>query len=268
MAAKTHCKHGHMLTAANVYTRPNGERACRACREASRRANRPIKPRLGRLFNYNFPRIRFCRRNHAIVGENFAIEKKSVVCRDCRIIDAKIRRKSGNLKETTVRRVIAALESGMTLSNIEGRRGDMKIGGNMIDTGRLKIFCAQQPKLGKRILALAERNRFAAIKASNHRRLIVSPAIIRTADDIMEVISAAVPPYLSKDHRDDVIQNIWMAVLERKLKRGEIKARACEFIRSEYRTSHNAWGPRSLDVPIYLDSNTTLLDTLTRGLWD
>jgi hypothetical protein len=39
-------------------------------------------------------------------------------------------------------------------------------------------------------------------------------------------------------------------------------------VRAEYKDSHNAWGPRSLDVPIYLDSNTTLVETISRGLWD
>jgi hypothetical protein len=60
----------------------------------------------------------------------------------------------------------------------------------------------------------------------------------------------------------------WLAVIERRLKRSEIASRACEFIRAEYQANYNAWGTRSLDVPIWIDGNTTLLDTLTRGLWD
>ena len=30
-------------------------------------------------------------------------------------------------------------------------------------------------------------------------------------------------------------------------------------IRAEYKNNHSAWGPRSLDLPIYLDGNTTLM---------
>jgi hypothetical protein len=40
---------------------------------------------------------------------------------------------------------------------------------------------------------------------------------------------------------------------------------------TEYKNNHSAWGPRSLDVPIYLDGDTMLLDTLasgSSGLWD
>jgi hypothetical protein len=77
-----------------------------------------------------------------------------------------------------------------------------------------------------------------------------------------------VPRHLPKDHRVDVIQNIWLDVLQGRMKRHEIAARTHQYVRSEYRMNHNAWGTRSLDVPIYLEGNTTLLDTLTRGLWD
>jgi hypothetical protein len=76
---------------------------------------------------------------------------------------------------------------------------------------------------------------------------------------------------LPRDQRDDAIQNIWMAMLEGRLKRREIASRANEFIRAEHKSSHNAWGARSLDVPVWIDSNTTLLDTLasgSSGLWD
>jgi HNH endonuclease len=39
-ANKTHCKQGHPLSGENLYTAPDGERGCRACRnEAARRYN-------------------------------------------------------------------------------------------------------------------------------------------------------------------------------------------------------------------------------------
>lgn len=65
-----------------------------------------------------------------------------------------------------------------------------------------------------------------------------------------------------------MIQNIWLDVLRGRLKRQDIAPRAGKYVRAEYKVNHNAWGPRSLDVPIYLDGKTNLLDTLTRGLWD
>jgi hypothetical protein len=52
------------------------------------------------------------------------------------------------------------------------------------------------------------------------------------------------------------------------LEAGDIPTQAHKFVRAEYQSNHNAWGPRSLDVPIYLDSSTTLIETVTSGLWD
>jgi hypothetical protein len=45
---RTHCSHGHELTAANVYVRPDGSRECRICkRAAARRHPSKHKPRGG-----------------------------------------------------------------------------------------------------------------------------------------------------------------------------------------------------------------------------
>jgi hypothetical protein len=118
---------------------------------------------------------------------------------------------------------------------------------------------------------LAEKNRVNAMAERNSQRNLITtanPSIVRASNDIMDVISAAVPRHLPRDLRDDAIQNIWMAVLEGRLKRSEIATRAHKFVRAEYQNNHNAWGPRSLDVPICLDSSTTLIETVTSGLWD
>lgn len=37
--AKTHCRNGHPYSGENLYTYPNGERACRTCQRASSRAH-------------------------------------------------------------------------------------------------------------------------------------------------------------------------------------------------------------------------------------
>ena len=100
----------------------------------------------------------------------------------------------------------------------------------------------------------------------------IEPSIVRASDCIMDLISAAVPRHLPQDLRDDVVQNIWMAVLEGRLKQSEIAFRALEFIYAEYKDSHNAWGTRSLDARLSIESDATLLDRLSTedgtGYWD
>jgi hypothetical protein len=117
---------------------------------------------------------------------------------------------------------------------------------------RLKIFCDNNPKIGGLIRRLAEKNRIA-VKSAPRGAIVVAPAVIRASGDIMDEIAAAVPRHLPRDLRDDVVQNIWLAVTEGGLKRSEIALRTRAFVRAEYRNNHNAWGPRSLDVPLWID---------------
>jgi hypothetical protein len=98
--------------------------------------------------------------------------------------------------------------------------------------------------------------------------VITSPSLVRAGEDIFDRISLLVPQNLAGDMRDDLIQNIWMAVREGRLLPNDIVGRIDSYVRREYRDNHNAWGPRSLDAPTYVDSNTTLIETITHGLWD
>jgi hypothetical protein len=226
---------------------------------------------LGFLPNYNFPKIRFCWRGHAIIDGNIRRNGSWLRCRTCRLELEKKSNKSGNLQEKTVRKVLEALRTGRTWSSLAGHRGDAYIPkSKVVDIVRLKIFCDNNPKIGRVIRRLAEKNRIAGMSAPKGS-MVAAPAILRDACDVMDEIEAAVPRHLPRDLRDDVVQNIWLAVTERSLKREDIPKRTHEFIRAEYKNNHNAWGPRSLDVPLWIDSNTTLLDTLasgSSGLWD
>jgi hypothetical protein len=176
--------------------------------------------------------------------------------------------------ECSVRRLIEAAQSGQTINNIcYGRRGRRRVkvpGLFIVHREQLNTLATVSPPLGKRLFRMFQRNETSArIEGAKSRRVHAAPSIIRATCDIMREIEAAVLPFkLPKDHRDDAIQNMWLDALQGKLRRSEIAARAHEYVRAEYRSNHNTWGDRSLDVPIYLDSNTTLLDTLTRGLWD
>ena len=260
---KTHCKRGHEMTSANTYTQPRlGYTECVNCRKGRRLALREAKPLqktpglvtnrsfgvIGRfVLNYNFPKIKFCSKGHAIVGDNIAFSSREIRCRTCALKGALRNRENGRLAEDVIRNVLQGLRDGKTLSNLAGFRGDKYIGGKIVDTQRLSRFCDENPRMGKHIRSLAERNRINTLAENNRTKARGQPhlvtAIVR-ASNIMDVISAAVPRHLPRDLRDDAIQNIWLAIFEGRLKRSEIAARAHEFVRAEYKINHNAWGPR------------------------
>jgi hypothetical protein len=111
--------------------------------------------------NFNFPRIKFCRRGHAIVGNNIVIEKRIIRCRTCGKLAHKNSVKSGNVGEQIIRRVMEELRSGKTMAAITGRRGGRYIGGGIIQNSRLDAFCNKNPRIGKTIRGLSVQNAVA-----------------------------------------------------------------------------------------------------------
>jgi hypothetical protein len=124
---KAHCRSGHALADANLYM-DKGNLRCRTCRKArhekwSKEKRRP-KALAGTLdnqstmgargnrtgANYNFPKIRFCRLGHAIIGANIAIEIDFIRCRTCAQMKDRRRTKNGKLAEDVIRNVLLGLK--------------------------------------------------------------------------------------------------------------------------------------------------------------
>jgi hypothetical protein len=78
-----------------------------------------------------------------------------------------------------------------------------------------------------------------------------------------------VPYQLPLDVRDDVIQSIFLAILEGSLQRDQVKDRVKDYIRAHYREAnrHGAgkYGMVSLDAPI---RDLRLIDRITQNNWD
>jgi hypothetical protein len=83
---------------------------------------------------------------------------------------------------------------------------------------------------------------------------------------LLDRINAVVPRHLSRDHRDDVIGEMALAVYEGRLDEADLQRRAREFVNAGYRRDHDPWGDVSLDTPI---PGTDLLriNTISEGLW-
>jgi hypothetical protein len=221
---------------------------------------------MGALPDYNFPKIKFCVRGHALVGSNFYIEKTQVRCRACRGLVK--RRPNGNLREDVIRAVLLGLEEGKTMSGLTGLKNKKYVGGKVVDHTRLRLFCAANPALGKRIKALGEKNRIAAFR--RRARVMAAPALLRNnGTDAFDAIQRATS-HLWDGERADVMSLMFVAVAEGRLKIADACARLGEFVKA-HRYRPRVFGDSSLDKPLWIDSNATLLDTLasgSSGLWD
>lgn len=84
---------------------------------------------------------------------------------------------------------------------------------------------------------------------------------------LLDRINAVVPRHLPRDHRDDVIAEMVLAIYEGKLEEIDIGRRVREFVNAGYRRDHDRYGPVSLDQPIYEDSPIRLIDKISTGMW-
>jgi hypothetical protein len=83
----------------------------------------------------------------------------------------------------------------------------------------------------------------------------------------MERLVALLPKNLARDHRDDLIGDIAMAVFEGRVLETGLEAHVRMLVRRSFKADHDRWGTISLDVPIFGDGTITLGDTVTTGLW-
>jgi hypothetical protein len=73
---------------------------------------------------------------------------------------------------------------------------------------------------------------------------------------------------LARDHRDDLIGEIALAVFSGRIPEADLDAHVRILVRHSFKADHDQWSQiDSLDVPLYEDSSVTLGDTVTRGLW-
>jgi hypothetical protein len=83
-----------------------------------------------------------------------------------------------------------------------------------------------------------------------------------------------IPRHLPEDVRDEIVQSIFLAILEKRLRFDDVRTRIGEFV-----TAHNRMFPTqyakfgdsplvSLDEVLFDDGATTRGDTITRGFWD
>lgn len=100
-------------------------------------------------------------------------------------------------------------------------------------------------------------------------KIVLAPSFNPTLTpdhELLVAIRNAVPRWLTRDMRDDVVGEMLLAVIEGRVSRDAIGAAVRQFVNHSYRLDHNRWGALSLDEPI---PGTTIrrIDTITEGLW-
>lgn len=134
--------------------------------------------------------------------------------------------------------------------------------GSMFRWQAIRTF---DPRIGKRMDAI-----IAAARAQRKAALIkpARPAILRlNTVDLLDRINSLVPRGLARDQRMDIISDMTEAVLSGRLQPDQLAQNVTRFVRANFQSDHNKFGPLSLDMPAFRDGETPLIESIVTGLW-
>lgn len=225
------CPSGHAMEGDNLRLNKRGDRICRTCHRAAQVRWRKAHPEQRR-----------------------SLKKASEAAR----------RKSGNLRYGYSR---ICITKTVTRDHVEQMFEAVREHGRVsaiypvLGKWKARAFLYFNPKIGA-----------ALHKARGTvRRAKKAPAIsLRNPDRVarlVERIKAAVPIYLQRDMRDDIISEITLAVIEGRIRASALDQHIKKFVNASFRDDHNKYGPLSLDMPAFEDGTTPLVETISQGLW-
>jgi hypothetical protein len=95
----------------------------------------------------------------------------------------------------------------------------------------------------------------------------LSAALRFPVGSLLDRINAVIPQHLSRDHRDDVIGEMALAVYEGFLLEADIERRFREFVNIGYRRDHDSFGSVSLDTPLFDGTDLRRIDLVSESVW-
>jgi hypothetical protein len=235
------CPNGHAVEGDNARVDSRGSRICVACSRAQRKAWRERNPQKSALH------IRASRHRGRVRGNIRNGYYK------------------GNIERTVTREHVAQV--------LEMVREHGTIAGAFPILGQSKTRALMffRPKLRVAI------DKIKADFAKRKSVITAVPAVTRiytqrspaSAQRIMQLIGSTIPPWVARDHRDDVAADMLEAWWSGRLLERDIASCAKLFINSRFKIDHNKWGTVSLDAPLTAETTKTLGDILPadRQIW-
>jgi hypothetical protein len=213
-----------------------------------------------------------CKRGHLLSGENLGIKNlgpKRAPTRFCRTCNREQANFGGVIKPEVVIKVKELLLRGVPVGHIQSSsRGSKHY---TVSAQTLTRYRRENPDFNLFVIdATKDNQRLSQVR--RYQRL-KSAAAREQANDYY-TIRGMVPTYLPDHVRDDITQDVMIAMLEGSLALSDVRQRIGKFV-----TDHNRLFPTkfakfgdsplvSLDQVLFDDGNTTRGDTVSRGLWD
>jgi hypothetical protein len=210
-----------------------------------------------------------CKHGHPLSGDNLYLAplRNERKCRTC----VRLRQSAPKPPDRAqIERATAALIAGQTINQIcWGKVGIKKVSKPILNFGKLKLHRRLNPDFDQFVLDMTKDN---TSRGPILRRQRARTAAIRQERNDYHKIRAMLPANFPD--RDDVVSDIFQALLSGSLQRDQVGARVQHYIAQHNRsfsTQYPKFGGqrlRSLDAPLFIEGAGTLGDRISRGLWD
>jgi hypothetical protein len=187
-------------------------------------------------------------------------------CTICASARAKL---GGVLTRLQLNKIKAALDEGTPISHFTGGGRP----GYIVKHRTFLRYRNEHPEFNIFVLEAMKDNNSRGQKQRFQLQRMVSGGRIQQVNDFHS-IAAMVPRDLPADMRDEIVQSVFLAILEKRLRFDDVSKRIREFV-----TAHNRMFPTkfakfgdspliSLDEVTFEDGTATRSDSVSRGLWD
>ncbi len=233
--------------------------------EAYRTAIANSKRRNREAIDRRVAKLTHCKRGHALSGSNiilvFRDDGVRRSCRACKFITSRAVRP---LTTDEVERAKSLLQAGVGISKLYGAKGFY-----VANRASINHRCSIDPVFDK--IVAAAKSRLIALPDPHAHDNSAFLSACGSAD--FEQIRRLVPSYLPSHERDDIAQDVMVALLEGRITRAGIPAHLRKFM-----TIHNRMFPPgfakigkarvvSLDEPLIDGGKATRSDFVSEGLW-
>jgi hypothetical protein len=224
---------------------------------------------LGRGFR--FTNMTRCKHGHSLADAYVSWQQGGYIKRDCRTCVDIRHRRGGIVKPEVITQITSALRNGATTSQIchgrpkGGGRVDRSL--KMVDAAAFYRYRRENPDFDRFVVE-------AINSRISYRDTLKPPGTFRydwhPSDPT--AIAAMLPDSFAG--KDDVLQSIFLALIEGQLDRSQIQKHLRHFVSGYHRqhpTKFAKFGNSllvSLDEVLFDDGRTTRGDNVSRGLWD
>jgi hypothetical protein len=152
-------------------------------------------------------------------------------------------------KEAEAKRILAEKAETATRQRARAERNNAQ---------RKRKWAAEAPARAARAAARAAEKLAAKRQKDAQDKAISRPF----SDPVYARIASAVPRWVSPSLREDVISEIYIAVIDGEMSVDAIEANATRFTNAAVGQFESKWGPRPLDMPMFNDGHRTLADVI------